>query len=181
MPVDMKQTIAETLAGLLEQKKIEKITVKELVDACHISRQTFYYHFQDIMEVVEYLMRQHLQQALEVSLAAPSPREAVKAMLTAGDREEALLRHLLSSQRREEVIGLLLRFTRAYFVEILHARAANVTFSAADVELAIHFYSYGIVGVLLDGLGKKRDPDILADQIVRLLAGELLGTPERPD
>lgn len=47
MPVDVKQVIAETFAGLLEHKNVEKITVKELVDACHISRQTFYYHFQD--------------------------------------------------------------------------------------------------------------------------------------
>ena len=51
MPVDVKQVIAETFAGLLEHKNVEKITVKELVDACHISRQTFYYHFQDTMEV----------------------------------------------------------------------------------------------------------------------------------
>ena len=33
MPVDMKQMIAETLVKLLEQKSVDKITVKELVDA----------------------------------------------------------------------------------------------------------------------------------------------------
>ena len=53
MAIDMKRTIAEMLIKLLEHKPVDKITVKELVDACGISRQTFYYHFQDIMEVIE--------------------------------------------------------------------------------------------------------------------------------
>ena len=50
MAVDMKQLIAETLARLLERKSVDKITVKELVETCGISRQAFYYHFQDIVD-----------------------------------------------------------------------------------------------------------------------------------
>ena len=48
MHADTKQIIARQLFAFLGYKKIEDITVKDLVDACHISRQTFYYHFHDI-------------------------------------------------------------------------------------------------------------------------------------
>ena len=41
MAVDMKQTIALTLTKRLAQKSVDKITVKELVEACGISRQAF--------------------------------------------------------------------------------------------------------------------------------------------
>ena len=41
MAVDMKQMIAQTLTKRLEQKSVDKITVKELVEACGISRQAF--------------------------------------------------------------------------------------------------------------------------------------------
>lgn len=54
MSAEMKRMIAETLHELLRKKPLDKITVKELADCCHISRQTFYYHFQDIMQVVEW-------------------------------------------------------------------------------------------------------------------------------
>ena len=73
MPADMKQMIAEALTKLLEHKRVDKITVKELVDACGISRQTFYYHFQDIMDVIEWLADRALQRAVAVSLAASTP------------------------------------------------------------------------------------------------------------
>ena len=51
MPADMKEMIAETYARMIRQGDIDKITVKALIEECHISRQTFYYHFQDIMDV----------------------------------------------------------------------------------------------------------------------------------
>ena len=76
MAVDMKQMIAQTLAGLLEHKSVDKITVKELVDTCGISRQGFYYHFQDIMEVIEWSMEQAIQRTVDASLAAATPQEA---------------------------------------------------------------------------------------------------------
>ena len=50
MPVQVKPMIAEAFIRLSKQKNIDKITVKDLVEACGISRQTFYYHFQDILE-----------------------------------------------------------------------------------------------------------------------------------
>ena len=76
----MKQMISNTMAGLLEHKSVDKITVKELVEACGISRQAFYYHFQDIMDVIEWAMAQALQEAVDVSLAAPTPQEALETV-----------------------------------------------------------------------------------------------------
>lgn len=78
MPVNMKAMIAETFLTLAGQKNVDKITVKDLVEACGISRQTFYYHFQDIIDVVEWLVERDTQAMLERSLAAGDPREAIR-------------------------------------------------------------------------------------------------------
>lgn len=69
MPVDMKLLIAETFGKLAQRGNIDKITVKALIEECHISRQTFYYHFQDIMDVLEWSVRRQTQALLEQSLA----------------------------------------------------------------------------------------------------------------
>lgn len=54
MPTAMKNMITDTYLQLLERRNIDKITVKDLVDACGISRQTFYYQFRDIYEVIDW-------------------------------------------------------------------------------------------------------------------------------
>ena len=81
MPGDMKARIADTLNEVLEHKEVDKITVKELVDACNISRQSFYSQFQDIMEVVEWYLDQALRHSIEISLAAPSYKEGIRGVV----------------------------------------------------------------------------------------------------
>lgn len=106
--------IAETLARLLEHKSVDKITVKELVDPCGISRQAFYYHFQDIMEVIEWVTAQALDRTVEDSLAAPTPQEAIKSVILSIRENSVLIRHLMASQRRQEIERLLVQTSRLY-------------------------------------------------------------------
>ena len=53
MAIATKKLLADGLKELLEKKTLDKITVKELVATCGVNRQTFYYNFQDIYELLE--------------------------------------------------------------------------------------------------------------------------------
>ena len=55
-----KTEIMNTLAALLRSKRLDDITVTELVEKCGISRQAFYYHFSDLYGVVDYGVQQLL-------------------------------------------------------------------------------------------------------------------------
>ncbi len=82
MPVDMKLLIAETFGKLAQRGNIDKITVKALIEECHISRQTFYYHFQDIMDVLEWSVRRQTQALLEQSLAEKDLHSALQIFIS---------------------------------------------------------------------------------------------------
>ena len=41
MSTNMKNVIAETFFAMVKEKGVDKITVKDLVENCHISRLTF--------------------------------------------------------------------------------------------------------------------------------------------
>lgn len=51
-----QKAIVETTMRLVEQKTVKKITVRDIVEACGITRNTFYYHFHDIYEVLEHAL-----------------------------------------------------------------------------------------------------------------------------
>ena len=173
MAVDMKQMIAQTLAGLLEHKSVDKITVKELVDTCGISRQGFYYHFQDIMEVIEWSMEQAIQRTVDASLAAATPQEALKILILSLRENSTLIQHLMSSQRRAEIERLLVEAARAYLGKMLQAKARGLSIRSSDLDAALRFHSYGLVGMLVETLRKDVDADVLASQFCRLLTGEI--------
>lgn len=49
-----KHAIVATFWQLLEEKTYNKITVQDIVDRCHVNRNTFYYHFHDIPSLAEW-------------------------------------------------------------------------------------------------------------------------------
>lgn len=82
MPVDMKAMIAGTYLQLVQHGNVDKITVKALIDACHISRQTFYYHFRDIMDVLEWSIQRETARLVEETLQVEGMGQALKLFIS---------------------------------------------------------------------------------------------------
>lgn len=144
MPVQVKPMIAEAFIRLSKQKNIDKITVKDLVEACGISRQTFYYHFQDILEVIEWSLDQAFSHLLEQSLAADDPEAVLRGFLETSEESAELLQKLLHSQKREQVERLLVRSVRTYLKEVIERRGPVPGLSYEDMDTALSFCTYGV-------------------------------------
>ena len=59
-----KQLLSNSLKKLLTKKTLDKITVTELAEDCKVNRQTFYYNFQDIYDLLDWTLEQERQQFL---------------------------------------------------------------------------------------------------------------------
>lgn len=53
-----KRMLAGSLKGLMAQKPLNKISIREITEGCGVNRQTFYYHFEDIYDLVQWMYRQ---------------------------------------------------------------------------------------------------------------------------
>ena len=174
MPVDMKNIIADALVSMAKQKGIDKITVKALIDACNISRQTFYYHFQDIMEVVEWSMEQATKQTLARSLAAETPEDALSVLIASAVDNRILIHKLLDSQKREQIEKFFVQAARTYLQELIRNKNHRLPHNYSDMEVALDFWAFGISGLLFkyseqDQIDVKR----LSNQIYRLLTEKI--------
>lgn len=174
MPVHVKAMIADAFVKLSKEKSVDKITVKDIVDECGISRQSFYYHFQDILEVIEWSAEQGFQRLLERSMAADDAEEVFRDFIAASEEVSALLRKLMRSQKREQVELLMVRSVRTYLQEMIRRKGPLTEIPYEDAETALNFCTYGIVGLLLEYCEKKDvDRDRLARQMYRLLTGRV--------
>lgn len=180
MPHNMKITIAETFVAMLRHKSVDKITVKDLVETCNISRQTFYYHFQDIMEVVEWSVEQMFEKALSRGLEADTPEEALCIFIRDSKAAYPLLRKLIQSQKRDQVDRLMVQSLEKYLRELFKQNAPELALTPSDMELLLHFYTYGIAGLLLEYCSRESlDEEKLANQLYRLITGKLIAFPPK--
>lgn len=59
-----KQALEASLKHMLLKKPLDKITIRDLTEDCGVSRMTFYYHFQDIYDLVEWACIHDAREAL---------------------------------------------------------------------------------------------------------------------
>lgn len=174
MAIDTKQMITEKLFELLSREKSENVTVKRLVEECGISRQTFYYHFKDIIDVMEWGCRQALKDDLETGLKAESPREAITVFVTNTVNRRAAVSHLLASPHGSDFLQLMQKTVKTYLWEMFGRMFPNSRLSVADTEAVLDFFTGGITGLIIGNYSKRNlDTDALVDQIDRLLSGEM--------
>ena len=175
MPVDVKGAVAAAFLEMAARKDVDKITVKDLVEACGISRQTFYYHFRDIVDVLEWTARQGVERLLAQSLKAASPREALGRFVDFAAESQPMVRRLLNSQRREAMERIMVEATRAYLERSAREWGVEPSLNQADWQVTLDFYACGMAGLLLGSDCRRvQDRDQLADQLARLLSGEMV-------
>ena len=59
MSFDTKERIAVTVLSMVRQQPISKITVQQIMARTNMKRQSFYYHFKDIYDVLDWSVRRY--------------------------------------------------------------------------------------------------------------------------
>ena len=60
-----KRAMADALKKLMTQKPLDKITIQELMEQCGMKRQNFYYHFEDIYDLLRWMFQEEAVSLLE--------------------------------------------------------------------------------------------------------------------
>jgi probable dihydroxyacetone kinase regulator len=113
-----KEKIAAALRQLMAERPFQKITVRDLMDATNMKRQSFYYHFQDTRDVLMWICRQSF---LEPVRDCPGDlTEQMLFALTLIDRDRSFYRRMLGAIRPD--------FIRALEEQILRPRMCRLLY-----------------------------------------------------
>jgi AcrR family transcriptional regulator len=104
-----KAELALSLKKLTETMPLEKITIGDIAADCGVNRQTFYYHFHDIYELVEWIFSESAnaiaekksfgmwrQGLIELCLAVKQSRNFIRACYESEYCHKKLLHYLFN-------------------------------------------------------------------------------------
>ena len=177
-----KQALAAALKELMAQKPIENITILDLTEHCGIRRQTFYYHFEDVYDLLRWMFQEEGIALLEQQKGALLWQEGLLQLFRYIEENRAVCLCALKSVGRKE----LMRFFEADIHAIIYrtveqlgnevgAIQAGVT--KDDVDLLTHFYVLACVGLLESWLLGEidRTPEELIAFLDRILKEHICG------
>lgn len=175
MPKDMKKIIAETMIKMIKKKGSEKITVTALIEECHISRQTFYYHFKDLMDVLEWSVCKGTEHIVAESLKADDMKSALEIFISFSSDRFIELSKLMDSGKRAELEELITDAVEGYLLEVLKKNMPEISVNYSDMKTLLRFNAFGLAGTLLDFCKNlQTDREKLAEQLEKMISLQFL-------
>lgn len=144
-----KFAILKVFGDLAASRTVDKITVKDITDQCGISRNTFYYHYQDIYQVLKAYVQYSAEHVIE--LMVEDEGEDGKAGLKEIRYLEAnreLLCNLYRSAANEEVRNCLQSASQIIFDRLIESVSQGMEVQAEDKKILSAVCQYTVRGIM---------------------------------
>lgn len=163
-----QKAIKNSFIKLLDHKPIDRITIKDITDDCGISRNTFYYHYTDLPDLLEELLTDEAEELIKTYPSIDSLEEClnVGARFVLSNRRAA--GHIYNSGHRHIYERCLMSVCRRVIAEYFALAIPENYISGEDRELMIDFYKCVSFGIIADWCNKGMKEDY-ADSFKRLL------------
>lgn len=106
-----KRALEASLKNLLLQKPLSKITISDITEDCGINRMTFYYHFKDIYDLVEWSCQEDASKALAGNKTYETWQQGFLQLFKAVQDNKPFIMNVYHSVSREQVENYLYKVT----------------------------------------------------------------------
>lgn len=174
MGADTKEMIAAAARRLMMRKCSGKLTVKEIVNECHITRQAFYYHFEDVPTLLQWMLEQDEEKMIREALRQGDEEHGLLYLFQMAAAVAPYIRKGMQTNYRNELQKLLLKYCQRFFEEVIAKEQFYPNVSPEERRLFIRYHSYAIIG-LLQGWTEEDTQNLesIVHSLHRLMIGEV--------
>lgn len=186
MPNDYtKDSIKTAFIRLLNEKPLSRISVKNIVDVCNVSRNTFYYHFQDIPTLLEEIITDAANTLIREHPTVMTMGECIEAAYAFVRNNKKAVYHIYNSVDREAYEEFLMRMCAHTAGLLVEENMAGKDVSKDDKEALVYFVKCQFLGLCMDWTKSGMNDDIVEKyrRTARLLAqaSDDMFPEKRPD
>ncbi len=166
-----KRALEQSLKNLLLKKPITKITISDIADDCGINRMTFYYHFKDIYDLVEWSCLEDAKKALEEKKTHDTWQEGFLQIFEAVKENKPFIMNVYNYVDRAQVEKYLTPLVDNLLMGVINEESKNISVRDDDKEFIARIYSYIFIGIMLDWIkdDMKENPKEIIDKLSILL------------
>lgn len=170
-----KRALEQSLKNLLLKKPLTKITVSDIADDCGINRMTFYYHFKDIYDLVEWSCLEDAKRALDEKKTYETWQQGLLQIFEAVEENRPFILNVYRCIHREQVEKYLQPLVDQLLLGVIDEEAGSMTVRDEDKQFIAQIYSYIFIGLMLDWIKDemREDPQTIVGRLARLIKGSM--------
>jgi probable dihydroxyacetone kinase regulator len=170
-----KKALENSLKKLLKEKPFDKITIADITEDCGISRMAFYYHFQDIYDLAEWVCIEDGKQALKDKKTYDTWQEGMSQVFEAVIENKPFIMNIYHSVSKEKIENYLYKLSYQLIADVVEEKCVGDNIPEEDKQFIADFYKYGFVGIMLNWIdrGMKEDYQRIVEQLSKTLRGNI--------
>lgn len=170
--IKTKKKLAGALKELMKSTTFDKITVSDITEKCNVHRQTFYYHFQDRYELLDWIFVNEIIDPFTENLNYENVGEKFCNLFETMLSNKKFYQNALKTNG-DDLTRYISRLTTNQLLDLcknLSKESGFVVADSNDEGLMAEFFGYGISGVVMNWAinGMKESPKSMTSRIQRL-------------
>ena len=150
---NMRKIFSDTLMEMLKTKPLNAITITDIVNQCGVSRQSFYYYFDDIYDLIEWYFIQETEKALSEYSDIDSWKTGYIRIMRWGQKNKSLIMNTYRSIQQEYIEIFMYRVLYQYIFKVVQEEATNLDVLPEQCAFVAKFYTLAINAISLEWMG----------------------------
>ena len=176
-----KRALEQSLKNLLLKKPLTKITISDITEDCGINRMTFYYHFKDIYDLVEWACLEDAKRALDEKKTYDTWQQGLLQIFEAVQENKPFILNVYRCVHREQMEKYLQPLVDQLMLDVIQEESASMVIREEDKQFIAKIYAYIFIGVMLDWIkdDMREAPQEIVARLVKLLRGSVTAALRR--
>lgn len=177
-----KKLLGNTLKELMSEKPFNKISVSELTKRCDVNRQTFYYHFETIIDLYKWVLQEEAGPLLVKFTSNPYAwKEAVLEILYFIKANDSAVLSALRTVENQQIRAFFVDYFRQIFTGLFDFICQDLDVDREFKDFIANLHITGAAGLAIQWLesGMKDSPEQITEWLGFYLDGNIRGTFER--
>lgn len=170
-----KREIAKALLELLNEKNLNKITIEDISKKVGINRQTLYYHFRDIIDLLEWMWLEDEKELLKDSCSYETWQENFVTIFEEFRKKKSFTLNVYKNAPSELLTTHLYNLVYPIIYSVVNEKAQNYIVKEEDVKFIADFYKFAFVALVKDWIRNdmEDDPEKIVSRLGILLQGTI--------
>ena len=147
-----KQAIKAAFLELLDEKPLNKISVRDIVERCGINRNSFYYHYQDLPALIEEIIKEDAEAIIRAYPSVTSIVEGFDAVIEFASHRRRAILHIYRSVSWDVFERKLMQVCEYFVRSYVDTALAQEPISPEDRKTIIDYYKCVCFGLTVDWL-----------------------------
>jgi len=178
-----KRAIIESFKKLLNQYPLDKITVTDIVDDCGINRNTFYYHFRDIYDLLDEIIKEETDNVIKDPKSYGAWQDGLIDSLKFLTHNKKAIYHIYHSVRREQLGPYISETIGSLMTRFVREQARGLDVDEAAIRMISDFYRHALIGYMHEWIqnGMKEDTESAIRYLGFLFDGNIYETLKKAE